>query len=64
MAKYKAANSGGRDHIPEEMEGSCQKLKIERLVNSCTLNSKVRIGNSQLPFTTSYLIVLSACSTK
>ena len=29
MAKCKVANSGSRDHVPGQMDGSCYKGKIE-----------------------------------
>ena len=39
--KSKVENSGSRDRTPGEMEGSCDKLKIEGLVKSRTLTGKV-----------------------
>lgn len=50
MAKHKVAISVSRDHIPREMEGTCEKLKIKRLVKSCTPMRKVLIA-SRFSFT-------------
>ena len=62
MAKHKVAISCSRDHIPREMEGSCDKLNIERLVNSCTPNRKMLIVSRLLSFTTACTIpVRSGC---
>ena len=64
MAKRKEANSGSRDHVPGQMEDSCQKWKIERLVKSCTLTSRVLTEDyhSQLPFTTACATISSETS--
>ena len=62
MAKCEVSNLGSRDHIPGQMEGSCQKEKIEGLGlvhEELHSDEQSAVGDYhlQLPFTTACAIM-------